>query len=93
MLILKRTANYSLCAVHLGVLAFWLAAWELLFTKTGLIIWGISALLGAFFFILRRRRRENMPDSSDWILSISTVFIIVLALVSVLIEYAISSMP
>lgn len=93
MLILRRTANYSLCAVHLGILAFWLAAWELLFTKTGLIIWGISALLGAVFFILRRRQRQNMTDSSDRILGLSSIFMILLALVSVLIEYAVSSMP
>lgn len=93
MLILRRTANYSLCAVHLGILAFWLAAWELLFTKTGLVIWGISALLGTVFFILRRRQRENISDSSDWILGISTIFMILLALVSMLIDYTVSSMP
>lgn len=93
MLNLKRTANYSLCAIHLGILAFWLAAWELLFTKVGLMIWGSSALLGALFFILQRRQRENVLDISDWILGISTVFMIVLALISLLIEYAVSSMP
>ncbi|WP_051748223.1 hypothetical protein [Terribacillus saccharophilus] len=93
MLILRRTANYSLCAVHLSILAFWLAAWEQLFTKTGFIIWGGSAILGVLFFILWRRQHEKILDKSDWILGISTVFIIVLALVSVLIEYTVSSMP
>lgn len=93
MLILRRTANYTICAIHLGILAFWLSAWEQLFTKTGLIIWGGSALLGVLFFILWRRQRDNMLDSSDRILGISTVFIIALALVSLVIEYAASSMP
>ncbi|MFP7477154.1 hypothetical protein [Terribacillus saccharophilus] len=93
MLILRRTANYSLCIVHLGILAFWLAAWELLFTKAGLIIWGISTLLGAILFIIWKRQGDNRLDSSGWILAISTVLTVVLALVSVVIEYAVSSMP
>ncbi|PAD34830.1 hypothetical protein [Terribacillus saccharophilus] len=93
MLTLRRTANYTVCAIHLGILTFWLAAWEQLFTMTGLVIWGGSALLGALFFMIRRRQSENMLDSSDRILAISTVFIVVLALVSVLIEYTVASMP
>lgn len=93
MLILRRTANYMVCAIHLGILAFWLAAWEQLFTNTGFIIWGGSAILGVSFFILWRRQRENLLDKSDWILGISTVLIIVLALVSVLVEYTVTSMP
>ncbi|QXE01657.1 LPXTG cell wall anchor domain-containing protein [Terribacillus sp. DMT04] len=90
-MVIRKLTNLTVCTIHLGILVFWLAAWEKLFTTFGLIIWGAAALLGAGLFLLWKRRERI--DNSDRLVALSTSILILLALLSALIEISVSSMP
>ncbi|SNZ02402.1 hypothetical protein SAMN05421503_0100 [Terribacillus aidingensis] len=91
MMVTRQFTNFTVCTVHLVILVFWLAAWEKLFNTPGLIIWGAAALLGAGLFFLWERR--DKMDISGRLLALSTSMLIALAVLSVLIEITVSSMP
>jgi hypothetical protein len=88
---IRQLTNFTVCTVHLCILVFWLAAWEILFTAFGLIIWGAAALLGAGLFFLWKCR--DKIDNSVRLLALSTSILILLALLTVLIAITDSSMP
>jgi hypothetical protein len=90
-MVIRQLTNFAVCTVHIGILVFWLAAWEKLFTTFGLIIWGAAALLGAVLFFLWKRK--DKIDNSDRLLALSTSMLLALALLSVLIDITVSSMP
>ncbi|WP_077306083.1 LPXTG cell wall anchor domain-containing protein [Terribacillus halophilus] len=90
-MVIRQLTNFTVCTIHLGILVFWLVAWEKLFTTSGLVIWGAAALLGAGLFFLWKRRERI--DNSDRLLALSTSLLILLAFLSVLIEISVSSMP
>ncbi|SDC46170.1 hypothetical protein SAMN05421663_102488 [Terribacillus halophilus] len=89
----RRTINFTICSIHLGIFIIWLIAWEQLFTKTGYIIWGSSVLLGAAIFILRLRQSGKSIGNSDRLLGLATILSILLAVISVFIGYTVASMP
>ncbi|MFS0559192.1 hypothetical protein AB1K91_00475 [Terribacillus sp. 179-K 1B1 HS] len=90
---LRKAINFTICAIQLGIFIIWLIAWEQLSTKTGCTIWGSSVALGAAIFILRLRQSGNSIGNSDRLLGLATILSILLAVVSVLIDYTVASMP
>ncbi|MFC0298180.1 hypothetical protein [Geobacillus jurassicus] len=84
-----RTIVYLLLACHVAVICYWISDWTVLTTPVGLAIWagGIMASL----VVLRVGR--FMSTKQRTMLKTMTAASILLAVCSLLIEWAVRSMP
>ncbi|MFD0769487.1 hypothetical protein ACFQZ1_11690 [Bacillus sp. CGMCC 1.60114] len=82
-----------LLITQLSILYFWIVDWQKIVTQTGLIIWGSSILVGILLYLLYRKSKEKVLSITRKVIFVCTSVTILLAVLSLLIEITVSSMP
>ncbi|WP_028401297.1 hypothetical protein [Ectobacillus panaciterrae] len=82
-----------LLITQLSILYFWIVDWQKVVTQTGLIIWGSSILVGILLYLIYRKSNEKVLSINRKVVFVCTSATILLAVLSLLIEVTVSSMP
>ncbi|MCI0768226.1 MULTISPECIES: hypothetical protein [Bacillus] len=82
-----------LLIIQLGILYFWIVDWQKIVTQTGLIIWGSSILVGIWLYLIHRKSNEKILSINRKVIFVSTSMTVLLAILSLLIESIVRSMP
>jgi hypothetical protein len=93
--IMKSLITFSIIAVHLIIMYFWIFDWEKLITPIGLAGWGGSIIAGfmAYAFYAAKENGKKSIKLQRHILIGSTVMTVCLAVLALIIELITSSMP
>jgi hypothetical protein len=83
----------ALLITQLSILYVWIVDWKKVMTQTGLIIWGSSILVGVLLYLIYRKSNEKVLSINRKVIFICTSVTILLAVLSLLIEATVSSMP
>ncbi|NUK31321.1 hypothetical protein HT574_14820 [Parageobacillus sp. VR-IP] len=92
--IMEPLITFSIIAVHLIIMYFWIFDWEKLITPIGLAGWGGSIIAGfmAYAFYAAKERRKYIQLQRHILIG-STVITVCLAVLALIIEWITSSMP
>ncbi|AWO76104.1 multidrug resistance efflux transporter family protein [Geobacillus thermoleovorans] len=84
-----RMILYALLACHAAVIYFWISDWDVLMTPVGLVVWvgGVAVSLAILHF------RPNIHPKLRSMLTTMTAASVLAAVCSLIIEWAVRSMP
>jgi hypothetical protein len=90
----KKKLEFSIIAVHLIMMYFWIFDWEKLITPIGLAGWGGSIIVGfmVYSFYAARERKKSIKLQRHILIG-STMMTVCLAVLALIIEWITSSMP
>ncbi|GAA4714306.1 hypothetical protein [Brevibacillus fulvus] len=89
---LSTTTANLLIVIHLIILYYWIFSWEQLTTVPGLIIW-LGSIAGGFVCHRFGKQTGKLPAGRLQLVKVTTLLTSILALLSLLIEFAVRSMP
>lgn len=89
------TSTILLIVVQLTILYFWVINWEGLYSPFGLIIWGVSIIFGIVIYIVYNSLniKKMVYVVLGRIQLISTLITVFLVIITLIIDFAVKSMP
>lgn len=89
------TSTILLVVVQFTILYFWIINWEGLYSTFGLLIWGISIIFGILIYVLYTslKNKKGIYIVLKRVQLISTSITILLVIITLIIDFAVKSMP